>query len=873
MRATPTLPTLFALAAAVALTLPIGARLSAQTIDDDRAGGESRSGIPSPAEYFGHEMGADRELARWDELLAYYEMIGERSPRVQVRHMGLSTRGRPFIVMFVSSPENLANLEAIREMNAILHDPRGHSEGEVQRAIDEGKVVVVQSYGLHSTEVAPSQASAEVIYEMATRTDEEMMRILDATVAIQIPMFNPDGNHIVTDWYDRWVGTEYEGSRPPELYHAYIGHDNNRDAFMQATVESFYGAEILFREWVPQAFVDHHQMGGSTARMYIPPYAEPVRPEADPLVWREMDWYGAHMGYALEQEGREGIIGAAIYSGWGHFGFHWITPFHNIAGMLTESASANLASPVYVHPEQLRGSRQLPEYAEQTTFPNPWPGGWWSTRDIVVNIRIATMAALDIAAKNRRMQLENTVLKARRQIQRGLEGDTRAYLIAADQHDPLTALKLVDKLLLQGVEVHQTREDMVVDGRFYGAGSWVVPTAQPKRGVIRWLLERTFYPQNSFTRNPDGSPIRPYDMSGDVLAEFMGVEVVPASSTGEAERAVVTARPEPVGAVTRGAAGFRLDGSLNDAFHAVNLLWDAGVAVHRFAGDADGGEAGDFWVPEVSDDVAQRIAAVTGVDFAALDEQPGAEVAPAIERQRLGVFQRYYGGNMDEGWTRLMLENFAFAYDTVMDADVLSGELRERFDVIVLPDDDLETMVGLGDGEAVAGIPPAYRSGFGQEGVAALEAFVRDGGRLVTFAEAGDLAIEGFGLPVENLVAGLPTTEFWAHGSTLRVDVDTDHRLGFGMPDDAYVVFFGANQVYGVTDSGAGDRVRRVVSYWPDRVLQSGQLDGEERIAGKAAMVEVDHGEGSVVLIGFRTQHRAQTHGTFKLLFNALMEG
>jgi hypothetical protein len=276
-------------------------------------------------------------------------------------------------------------------------------------------------------------------------------------------------------------------------------------------------------------------------------------------------------------------------------------------------------------------------------------------------------------------------------------------------------------------------------------------------------------------------------------------------------------------------------------------------------------------VPDAPDAVVRRIAGETGVDFAPVEAAASDEVAPEIDRLRLGVFQRYYGGNMDEGWTRLVLENFDFPYDTVMDADVLSGELRERYDVILLPADDMETMMGPDDPEAVSDIPPAYRSGFGQEGVEALEAFVRDGGRLITFAEAGDLAIEGFDLPVENLVEGVPNTEFWAHGSTLRVDVETDHPLGYGMPDDALVVFFGDNQVYGVTDYGEGDRVRRVVSYWPDRVLQSGQLDGEELIAGKAAMVEVEHGEGEVVLIGFRTQHRAQTHGTYKFLFNALV--
>ncbi|MDX1393097.1 MAG: M14 family metallopeptidase [Gemmatimonadota bacterium] len=827
--------------------------------------------IPSPLEFFGHEMGADRQLARWDRLVEYYDLIGSLSDRIDVRHVGESTLGNPFLIIFASSPENLANLDEIRALNALLQDPRGASEAEIENAIENGKTVVVQSYGLHSTEVAASQASAEIIYLMATRTDSEMMRILDETVAIQIPNFNPDGNHIVTDWYDRWVGTEYEAAGLPELYHHYIGHDNNRDAFMQNTVESRYGAEIMFREWIPQAYIDHHQMGGYTARMYVPPYAEPIRPEADPLVWREMSWAGAQIAAGLEAEGREGIVNAAIYSGWGHFGFHWITPFHNIAGMLTESASARLATPLYVHPEELGGSRQLPEYEAQTTFPNPWKGGWWTVRDIVINQRIATFEMLDIAARNRDRLLRNAFLKASRQVERGRTGDIRAFVIPAEQHDPLTARKMIDKLLLQGIEVQRASTEFTHDGRVYGTGSYVVSMAQPKRGVIRWLLGRTFYPQNSYTRQPDGSPIRPYDMSGDVLAEFMGVRVDQIDSDLDAALSVISDVPLVAGSVSQGSEGYHVSANTNDAFRAVNLLLAEGATVRRFTRDHGPHAAGSFWISGADEATVRAVAGETGVDFDALNVDAGAEFTTALEAPRIGLFQRYLGGNMDEGWTRLLLEQFDFPYETVMDADVLSGELGDRFDVIVLPADDLDDMTG--EGQDLSDVPPEYRSGFGEAGVAALEAFVEGGGRLVTFAEAGDLAIEGFDLPVRNIVDGVPNTEFWAHGSTLRVDVHGDHPLAAGMPDEALVVFFGDNQVYEVVRGGEGERVRRVASYVDRDILQSGQLDGEEIIADRAAMVTVEHGEGDVVLIGFRTQHRAQTHGTYKFLFNALLGG
>ena len=537
--------------------------------------------IPTPEAYFGFQMGADRKLARWDKMVEYYDLLGANSDRMEVVHMGPTTLGNPFLVLFISSPENLARLDEFKRINAMLSDPRGLAEATIENAIADGKAVVVQSFGLHSSEVAASQASIEVTYDMLTRGDAEMLRILDETIAIMIPCFNPDGEIMITDWYDQWVGTEYEAAGMPYLYHHYIGHDNNRDAFMQNTIESYYGAEIMFREWVPQAYVDHHQMGAYTARMYVPPYAEPIRPDGDPLVWREMSWYGAHIAYKEEEAGRSGIVNAAIYSGWGHFGFHWITPFHNIAGMLTESASARYATPLFVHPDQLRGSRQLPEYEAQTTFPNPWMGGWWHVRDIVEQQKIAAIATLDMAARNRETVLRNAYLKATRQTQRGAEGETVAFVIPAEQHDHLTMRKMVNKLLGQGIEVHQAAAAFTHDGRVYGAGTYVVSMAQPKRGVIRWLLGRTFYPDNTYTRDRDGDPIRPYDMSTDNIAEYMGVRVDPVGTAVATTLRVVSDTIVSNGSMAKGRYGYRLDGRANDVFKAINLLFAEDVAIRR----------------------------------------------------------------------------------------------------------------------------------------------------------------------------------------------------------------------------------------------------------------------------------------------------
>ena len=833
--------------------------------------------IPSPEEFFGFQMGADRKLARWDKLVEYYELLGRQSARLEVVHMGPTTLGNPFLALFISSPDNLAHLEDLRQMNATLSDPRGASEQDIERAIADGKAVIVQSMGLHSSEVGASQMAAELMYDLVTRTDDEITRILDETIAIMIPCFNPDGEIMIVDWYNENVGTDYEGVGLPWLYHHYIGHDNNRDAFQQNTVESQYGAKILFRDWIPQAYIDHHQMGAYGARIYVPPYAEPLRPSADPLVWREMSWYGAHIAYKEEEAGKDGVVNAAVYSGWGHFGFHWITPFHNIAGMLTESASARLATPLFVHPDQLNGSRGLPEYEAQTTFPNPWQGGWWHVRDIVEQQKIAAVAALDIAARHRATVLRNAYQKASRQIERGSSMSPAVFVIPADQHDPLTATKMVNRLLGQGIDVHQAPSEFTHEGRVYGAGSFVVSMAQPKRGVIRWLLGRTFYPDNTYTRDRDGNPIRPYDMSTDTMAEFMGVRVDPADSVVDTALATVDELLTPAGAVVQGQFGYVLDGRLNDSFKAANLLLAENIAVRRVTNSDAGAQAGDFIVPaSATGTVVTEIARTTGVSFSALDID-ATGVSQPLQRNRIGMYQRYYGGNMDEGWTRWLLEAFAFPYDTLMDAAITEGNLRNAYDVIVLPADSVTRMTGESSegggrsGSRPEDYPPAYRSGFGDEGVAALEAFVNTGGTLVTFAQAGDLPIQKFRLPVRNLVAELSSTEFWSPGSTLRVDINHTNPLAYGMPADGLAAFLGGNQVYEVVATPHNDRVQRIVTFIDRDILQSGGLLGEDTLAEKAAMGSVQHGQGRVVLIGFRAQHRAQTHGTFKLVFNALM--
>ena len=850
--------------------------------------------ITSPEEFFGFKMGSDRKMARWDKIVEYFYRLESESPDIKVVNMGPTTEGNPFLLAIITAKENLEKLEHYREINGKIADPRGLTEEEVKSLVKEGKAVVCQSMSLHATEIGGTQMAPELAYDLLACDSEDNRRILENVIFLMVPCFNPDGQIMVTDWYNKWLGTEYEGTGTPWLYHKYAGHDNNRDAFALNLPESRYMAKLLFTEWHPQAYQDHHHMGPFGARLYLAPYSDAIRPHADPLVWREDSWFGAHMAYTLEEMGKTGILNGAQYPGWGHFGFHWITTHHNIAGMLTESASARLATPIYVHPHQLRGASQktMPKYEAQTNFPHPWPGGWWRLRDIVEQQKICAWALLDICARYKDKVLWNAYLKAKRQTERGAEGKPYAFVIAPSRsNDPLTALKLVDLMLLQGAEVKRAQGEFVADGQVFPAGSYVISLDQPKMGVLKFLLGQTFYPDNYWTRNPDGSPIM-YDIATDTIAEFMGVDVVPVDHKFEAALEVVSSvsRPEPA---LEEAAGYLLDPRLNDTYLVVNRLLAKGAKVWRLeapvtaAGDCGQGTQGTAReLPKgafyVEDSPAVREVATScaglGVPF-----MPAASPAPSAKREvknlRVAMYQRYWGGNMDEGWTRFVLDKFEFPYTTVMDADIKNGKLSENFDVLIIPSDRPRMLVGPDnapetgrEGRAwpIPPMPPEFRSGLGKEGAKAVAEFVKNGGRLVAIDASCDWAIETCGLRVRNVIANTTWKDFYCNGSTLHAKVHTCDPLAYGMPEEALVLNQGS-PTFDVTEMFRPEDYRVIVEYPKEGLLRSGWLIGGDKIAGKPCMVAAKCGKGEVVLVGFRTQFRAQTHGTFKFLFNCLM--
>jgi hypothetical protein len=835
--------------------------------------------VLSPEEFFGHKMGADRKLARWDRIVEYFWQL-DASPRVKVTELGKTTMGNPFLLAIISSPENLENIEKIRETSLHLAHPRGLSEQEAEKMVAEGKTVVSMMMSVHASEIGGSQMAPELAYELATSEEPEVQRILENTVLVLVPSSNPDGNILVVDWYNRWLGTEYEGTAPPFLYHKYIGHDNNRDCFHITQAESKMLTKMLYKDWYPQAQIDFHHMGSYAARFYIPPHMDPLYENTDPLAWTEQQLYGGAMLMELEAAGKTGVETQASYPADG--GPYWDEAplMHGICGMLTESASASLATPIYVHQQQLEPSRRgRPENRTQMNFPHPWPGGWWRLRDVVEQQKIAALATLKTAAGFREKILHNMYLKARRQIEAGASEPPYAFILSPEQHDPLTAYRLLRMLQDADVEVHRAKEEFRAEGGVYPAGTYVVFASQTCRPYVLRLLKQSLYHFGPWSRTPDGAPLPPYDLAANTLGEFMGVKFVEASKPIRGSFELCEPIEPPKGGVEQSDRGYLLDGRLNESFAVVCSLLKKGKAVCRVLDRVGDLPVGSFYIP-----------AQEGLDLAEYVDRRGI-LFHAVKQDfrkwplrtlRIGMYQRYHGGNMDEGWTRWLLEQYGFEYTTIRDDDVKekNGKLIDRFDVIILPDDDRSLILGENLEEyyrktrpraVPPSYPPEYQSGIGKEGVEKLRSFVGAGGTLITLGNASNLALEDLKMPFTNAVKDLAPRDFLCPGSTLKVKIDGAHPLAYGVAEDALILYRGSCPAFEIKQAANNDDYRVVISFPEEQILQSGWLIGERYLSNRAALIDARLGRGHVILYGFSPQLRAMTASTFKLLFNSLL--
>ncbi|HKQ72307.1 MAG TPA: M14 metallopeptidase family protein [Blastocatellia bacterium] len=828
------------------------ASLAAVPFQTMRAGAQTRSNnIPSPEATFGFKIGEDRKLAKWDQFLAYFGELAKASDRIKLETLGKTTLGRPFVVATISSSENLKRLDEFKGIQRQLSDPRllaKESESAIGELIKTGKTVVVVTCSIHSTEVGGTFTATTLAYRLTSQDTPEVKQILDNVILLLVPSLNPDGTDIVADWYRRTLGTAAEGSSPPELYHHYAGHDNNRDWYAFTQVETQLTVDKILNVWRPQILHDIHQMGGGGARFFVPPYMEPWEPNIDPAIIAGVNALGTSMAWEVISRGKPGVVFNSIYDAWTPARAY--THYHGGLRILSETASARLATPVEVPFNRLGGGFNYEAKTPSWNFPAVWQGGKWTLGDIIDYQSAGAMALLSHAARHRELYLRNFYELGKRAVEakdgpfaivlpepdlpaslanafkRLREGLNQVSGTREERHEqgeqivknisgePSTDAEVVyyfkteglDRALgilkRGGVEVMRASNDFLADGKKYAAGAHIIFMKQPYGAFAKTLLESQVYPD--LREYPGGPPKRPYDVTAHSLNLLMNFKAVIVK-----EPFTVEAKPEPAALV-----------------------------------------------------IQSRV-------------RPNAGV-------RVALYKNYLP-SMDEGWTRWMFDHYRFPFTSLRDTEAREGNLKAKYDAIIIPDQSVNALLnGLpaeagrteragaerGEERITGAYPVEYAGGLGEVGVKALREFIEAGGTVITFNNASNFAIEKLGVPARNVLKSVPARDFYCPGSILRAQLDSSSPLAFGSEKES-IAWFENSPAFEITDPASAKAIARYPE--SENPLLSGWILGDKLIRGRAAMVEARIGKGRVILFGFRPQYRAQSLATFPLLFNAIL--
>jgi zinc carboxypeptidase len=767
--------------------------------------------ITSPRVEFGHNIGEDYFLANYGQMIDYWRKLDRESDRMRMVRIGTTAEGRPMWMAIIASPENHRKLGRYQEISRRLALAEDLTDAQARALAAEGKSVVWIDGGLHASEVLGAQQLILMAYDLVSRNDPETLRILRDDIVLLVPA-NPDGQDLVSNWYMREPDTlRRSTSRLPRLYHKYVGHDNNRDAYMASQPETQAMDSILFRAWYPQIMYNHHQTGPIGTVIFAPPFRDPFNYNFDPLVPMELDLVGAAMHSRFVAEGKPGATmrSGSGYSTWWNGGMRTTVYFHNMIGLLTEAIGNPTPIEIPLVPEKLLPKGDMPMPIQ--------PQKWHFAQSIAYELT-ANRAVLDVASRYRETLLYNIYQMGRNSIQRGstdtwtitprkvaalqlavpqdtarpaggdagagggggsrptttspadmakyvsimrnpADRDARGYIIPSDQPDFLTATKFVNALIKTGITVHRATAAFTVNDKNYPAGSYVVKTAQAFRPHVLDMFEPQDHPND--IPYPGGPPTPPYDNAGWTLAYQMGVQFdrILDPFSGPFTPIAGFARP-PASRTGPAAAGYALSHSTNDAFVAVNRLLARGEEVYTLLRPININgriyDVGTFYIPAKAgtEAILTRLAAEKGLVFDPFHTDVSSASLKRIRPARIALWDQY-GGSITSGWARFVLEQFGFPYEVVYPQTLDAGNLIGKYDVLILPDGVTFRRPNARAGTQInpEDIPAEYHDRLGSLTVARtvpqLQEFLNAGGTILAIGSATDLGIQ-LQLPIAN---------------------------------------------------------------------------------------------------------------------------
>ena len=836
--------------------------------------------VPEPEEVLDFKIGADYHLATYTQAIEYFKKLEENSSRIKLFEAGKTSMGQTITYAVISSKENLASLEKYKQIIRRLSLVKDLSDAEARRLSQEGKAIVYIDGGLHASECAPAQHNIQLAYDLVTAKDAITLRILDNVILVLV-FANPDGMNLLAEWYHPNVGTPFEVSYMPWLYHKYAGHDNNRDSFIANLVETKNLTRLVNKEWYPVILYNHHQTAPFPARIWIPPNSEPTNPNVHPLIVRWQNLIGSAMGAAFDEEGKEGAISRLVFDTWYPGYVTQVVDSHNIISILTETALYRYATPHFYTIRDF--PKQYQDLTMSAFYPSPWKGGWWRLKDAVDYCLTASMAVLDVASKYRKELLFNKYKMGKDVINRFSKEPPYAWIIPENQRDPGTASLLLNRMILLGIDVYRSDEAFSCDGIKYPAGTYIIPMTQPFALFIKNIFEEQAYPDLRKywelwqglvePKKFEGAPFESYDMMGWTLPYQFGVRAYAANSPIESRMSLMDkVRLQAGSVVGKPGNSYLIRHEENASFTAMNRILKQGGRVFWAKGPFSVLKSrfseGTIIVPSASvkRSFMEKLARELDLKITGVSVQPKTKTL-SLKKVRIGMYKSWIPST-DEGWTRLILEKYEFPYSSIHDADIRAGNLNANYDVIIMPDTSRPEAVINGYDKGT--MPPKYVGGITLNGLRNLKLFVESGGTLIFMNASCNLATEHFGIPVRNVFKKVKRDEFVCDGSILRMEFDVSHPLAYGMPEEAATIFAESCAFDIMPSFGKEKEPKSVAKYPEESPLMSGWIYGDRIIRQKSTILDVPYGKGKIILLGFPVQFRAQPYGTFRLLFNSI---
>ncbi len=847
------------------------------------------NGLTAPKDFFGFNPGDDRKMFLYEELIEYLDLLQNQSDMMKMVEHGESPMGRPMYIGFVSSAENIANLDRLQEINRRLALDADIPPAELEELIDEGKTFVLVTLSMHSTEVAPSQAAPLMAYNLITGTGSNPGH-LDNVVFMMVPCHNPDGMNMIVEHYRRYLDTPYEGSSLPGVYHKYVGHNINRDFVTLTQTDNQAVADIYNRDWFPHVLVEKHQMGSTGPRYFVPPNHDPIAQNVDELVWNWTWVFGSNMARDMTASGLKGISQHYLFDDYWP-GSTQTSTWKNVISLLTEAASVQLATPIYIEANELRVfGKGLSEYKKSINFPAPWPGGWWRLEDLVTYELESVYSLVKTASLHREDILEFRNEMARREINKGLPKPPFYYVLPREQHDQgelISLLKLMDR---HGINIYQMDNDAVMEGLFIREGDFIIPLAQPFRAFIKEVMESQEFPVRRYT--PGGEMIRPYDITSWSLPLHRGV-LSHEINTPYKNDLVQYSRINPYELhVSRGVPGdithllfpANKNHSYKAAFSTLGEGFDVMRTTEKMLWQDEPYPEGSFVIPVSRSNREFLLSLLEDLHINPeyLTELPNVQIAN-VDMPRIALCETNFH-DMDAGWTRWLFDTYGIRYSVLNPVDFKDTDLKGKFDVIVFPDATKDQILhGHTTRAGEVYIPfynPEYIKGMGSEGWQNVLKFMEKGGNIVSWARSTELFFglmnpgedeNNFRFPVQNVSGQLTNNGFYSPGSLLKINLLEDHPITLGMQNQIGV--FHRNSPVFATSIPSFGMDRRVIGKFPEDkdLLLSGYTEKEELLERHPAVVWLKRGEGQAILFSFAPNFRGSTPVSNKLIFNSLL--